>query len=252
MLSHPSNARRSEDLKMSINYYNSGIVKVTGPPPNRTLHSSGHRPHYRQPARFSSRNERTFSRSQESYKRDQSCFNDTLSKSFKESCSIQDKNLNARDQKESYDSPYETIRNPVDGYSDYDDWDSDNSSELIQRCFELSQSPPDPHRPDIHSVLNLLLQEQSDENYQDFNENLHGTGDRVHSSGYDYSSILDAETDYSKNYGEGMTTLLSLYFIGEEDDTVDSNPRIPPNDLRHRIGRHTSNQNTGKMLCLKI
>ena len=39
-------------------------------------------------------------------------------------------------------------------------------------------------------------------------------------------------------------------FIGDDEDSI---PDIPPNDLRHRIGRQTSNQNNGKIcVCVEI
>ena len=215
MQSHPSNAWKSEELKMPKHDTRTGIVRVTGPPPNGSFNSRGRRPFYVHYHRkhFSSQNKRAFNQSRDTtYRRDHKNFTDALSQSFEKSCSIQDNDFRTgRDQKDSYNLPQrsfnETFKEPTEGYSDYDDWDSDSSSELIQRCFELSQSPPDPQKPDIHSVLHSLMQEKGDENFDDFSE-------KVYQSGYDYSSgVGGGRAKYPQNDREGMPTLFLLRIL---------------------------------------
>ncbi len=74
---------------------------------------------------------------------------------------------------EMADGPLETSSTFYDTLSDCDySSGSDSDSELIQRCFELSQSPPNPNNPDIHSVVRTIFQEQEEANWQHLNQQI--------------------------------------------------------------------------------
>ena len=200
---------------------------MTGPPSNRTPHQYTERYHGNQSAAYSSQSTRT-SPFQAAANADIS-----LSESFKESCSIWDNGVTNKGGKRNN---HETKTQSGENYSDYEDWDSDNSSDLIQRCFELSQSPPDPERPDIHSVLQSLMQEKSDDTYEQFKHGLYDS----RAQSYYYSGASAGPKTFQEHFDEeGMKCFLgSGSFVDDSSDDTESNNGIPANDLRHRIGRH--------------
>ena len=205
----------------------SGIIRVTGPPSNRTPHRFSGRYHDNQSAAYSRQRTRT-SPFQAATNADIS-----LSESFKESCSIWDKGVTYNG---GFRNDCETARQSGENYSDYEDWDSDNSSDLIQRCFELSQSPPDPERPDIHSVLQSLMHENSDDTYEQFKQDLYGSRAQSY---YYYSGASAGPKTFREHFDEeGMKCFRGLVFFADDSsDDTESNNGIPANDLRHRIGR---------------
>ena len=199
----------------------SGIIRVTGPPSNRTPHRyHSQRYHNNHSAAYSSQGSRT-SQSQAPQNNDLS-----LSESFEEYCSIRDTGSSGHG---NYGNYYETQRQSGEVYSDYDEeWESDNSSNMIQRCFELSQSPPDPEKPDIHSVLQSLMQDRSDTTYEQFKQDLYG----AHAQSYYYSG-----ESYRGPYSGGMKYLGQSPFLADDSsDDVEPSSSIEPGDLRHRIG----------------
>ena len=204
----------------------SGFIRVTGSPSNRTPLRYTQRYHGNQSAAYSSQSTRTSPF--------QAAANAgiSLSESFKESCSIWDNRVTDNGE---HRYNYETKRQSGENYSDYEDSDSDNSSDLIQRCFELSQSPPDPERPDIHSVLQSLMQEKGDDTYEQFKHGLYDSREQS----YYYSGASAGPITFQEHFDEeGMKYFLGSGSFVDDSSDDESNNGIADNDLRHRIGRH--------------